>query len=201
MTAMPTEVLICLLRFAFDRDAHVRNKRAVATLLRVSRVSSKVRRVVHEFATLYVQSQARFHLWPRYVSYYPSTTTPVLFMRASRAPSILHICLRVVYTLQHRHCTTRSTAWSAPWMQTRTCITFCSATYAQCLTTWWLWMPLLSCRSSIEQVHKNQHTWMSAAGESLIFQLCQSTTAMAHTTRASASASASTYRLKLQKAS
>ena len=167
LTVVPTEVLICILRFAFDRDAHVRNKRAehaVATLLRMSRVSSKMRRVVYEFATLYVQSQARFHLWPRYVSYYPSTTAPVLSMRNSRAPSILHICLRVVFTLQQRHCTARSTNCSASWMQTRTCITFCSATYAQCRTTWWLWMPFLSCRSSIEHAKKAQHTCMSAAG-------------------------------------
>lgn len=113
LTAVPTEVLICMLRFAFDRDEHVRNKRAehaVATLLRVSRVSCKMRRVVYEFATLYVQSQARFHLWPRYVSHYPSTTAPVLSMRGSRAPCILHISLCVVYTQQQRHCTTRSTA-------------------------------------------------------------------------------------------
>lgn len=116
LSAVPMEMLLSILRVAFDRDADVRNKRAkhgMATLLRLSRVGSKMRRMVNEFATLYVQSHARFHLWPRYVSYYPRTAALVLCMRGSRAPCILHICLRVVYTQQQRHCTTRSTAWSA----------------------------------------------------------------------------------------
>ena len=166
-TALPTEVLLSILRFEFDRDAYPENKRtdhAVATLLRLSRVSSKIRSVVNEFASLYVQSHARFHLWPRYVSYCPRTTAPVLCMRGSRVPSTLHICLLVVYTQQQRHCTTRSTAWSASCMPTKICVTFCYTIFARSPATWWRWMLSWYCRSSIEQAKKTQYTCMSAAG-------------------------------------
>jgi len=202
-TAVPTEVLLSILRFAFDRDAYPQNKRtdhAVATLVRLSRVSSKMRRVVHEFASLYVQSHARFHLWPRYVSYCPRTTAPVLCMRGSRVPSTLHICLLVVYTQQQRHCTTPSTAWSASWMPTKICVTFCYTIFARSPATWWRWMPSLCCRSSIEQGKKHQHTCMSAAGAWLILQ-CVRPSGMADYLRASADAFATTCRSKLQKAS
>jgi hypothetical protein len=92
LSAMPDEVMFCMLRSILDFKAdvgHQRVERAMPALLRLSRVLKEIRKAVNEFAVWHMQLHAPFHLWPAYVLYLCTIIACVL------------CCLRTVRRVTH----------------------------------------------------------------------------------------------------